>query len=121
VPATSWAGNHVYRAARTHHPASLDLAPTLNDAGLALANLASLPHISVGRWRPRADEVDRALPAVEGGRARFGAGPHWGKVFRARAPAVATLDDRAGDFARLAARLDPRRALRNAWSERVLG
>jgi alditol oxidase len=72
-------------------------------------------------WHPRADEVYRALAAVEGALAPFGARPHWGKVFRARAPAVAALYDRAGDFARLAARLDPHGALRNTWSERVLG
>ena len=72
---TNWAGNHTYRAARLHRPSSRqqvrelvagvvvdhaagtvscsgavrygELAEALAAEGMALANLASLPHISV--------------------------------------------------------------------------
>ncbi len=43
--------------------------------------------------------------------------PHWGKVFRADAAAIAPLYERHADFLRLIERLDPRGAFRNAWLE----
>jgi xylitol oxidase len=59
--------------------------------------------------------MEAALPPFE-------ARPHRGNLLAARALAIAPIYERAGDFAPLAARLDPRGALRNAWlEERVLG
>jgi xylitol oxidase len=73
-------------------------------------------------WAPEPERVRRAVAAVEDALAPFAARPHWGKVFLAEAAAVAPLYERAGDFAALAERLDPRGAFRNAWLERhVLG
>jgi len=73
-------------------------------------------------WRREPEAVRRALAALEGALEPFGARPHWGKLFLAGAGTVAPLYARAGDFAALAARLDPRGAFRNAWLERhVLG
>jgi xylitol oxidase len=73
-------------------------------------------------WRREPEAVRRALVALEGALEPLGARPHWGKLFLAGAETVAPLYVRAGDFAALAGRLDPRGAFRNAWLERhVLG
>ena len=66
--------------------------------------------------------VERALVEVESALAPLDARPHWGKLFLAGAVDLAPRYEKSGDFARLAARLDPRGAFRNAWLERhVLG
>ena len=73
-------------------------------------------------WVPDQSAVEDALVDVEALLANYGARPHWAKLFLADVATVATLYDRLPDFGRLAARLDPRRAFRNAWLERhVLG
>jgi alditol oxidase len=73
-------------------------------------------------WKREPDAVRRALGEVEAALRPFGARPHWGKLFVARAADVAPLYDRLGDFVALIDRLDPRGAFRNAWlEERVLG
>jgi xylitol oxidase len=73
-------------------------------------------------WEPEQVAVERVLPDVEAALAPFGARPHWGKLFRADAAAIASVYERQPDFARLIHRLDPRGAFRNAWLEaHVLG
>jgi alditol oxidase len=73
-------------------------------------------------WRPDQAAVQRALARIEAALAPFGARPHWGKLFVARAATVAPLYPRHTDFARLVDRLDPRQVFRNAWLDRhVLG
>jgi alditol oxidase len=73
-------------------------------------------------WKREPEAVRRALVDVERALEPFGARPHWGKLFLAGAETIAPLYARAGDFAALAERLDPRGAFRNAWLERhVLG
>jgi xylitol oxidase len=73
-------------------------------------------------WVPDHAAVERAVGQVEDALAPFRARPHWGKLFLARAATVAPLYGRAGDFARLAGRVDPRGAFTNRWLERhVLG
>lgn len=64
-----------------------------------------------------ADEaaVHRALVEVEAALAPFEARRHWGKVFLARADAIAPLYPRLLDFLELARRLDPRGAFANDW------
>jgi xylitol oxidase len=62
--------------------------------------------------------VERALARVEDALAPFAARPHWGKAFLAQ---PGPLYERLGDFAALAAKLDPRGAFRNEWLERLLG
>jgi xylitol oxidase len=69
-------------------------------------------------WQPDQPAVERALRRIEAALEPFGARPHWGKLFLAEADAIASLYPRHGDFAALAARLDPRGAFRNAWLER---
>jgi len=67
-------------------------------------------------WRRDPAGVAAVLPAIEAALAPLGARPHWGKVFAARPP----RPERADDFQRLAAALDPRGAFRNDWlSERT--
>jgi xylitol oxidase len=73
-------------------------------------------------WEPDWPAVERVLVEVEAALDPFGARPHWGKLFGYDAAAIAGRYPRLGDFARLAGRLDPRGAFRNAWLEaRVLG
>jgi alditol oxidase len=73
-------------------------------------------------WQPDPDGVARVLAAVEAALAPFDARPHWGKLFLAGAATIGARYDRLADFVRLAERLDPRGAFRNAWLEdRVLG
>jgi alditol oxidase len=73
-------------------------------------------------WALAQEAVEEILVDLEAALAPFGARPHWGKVFLARAATVAPLYERHADFVRLVERLDPRGAFRNAWlEERVLG
>jgi xylitol oxidase len=71
-------------------------------------------------WKREPEAVARALSAVEGALDPFDPRPHWGKAFGYRADTLAGRYERAGDFARLAERLDPRGAFRNEWLERSL-
>jgi xylitol oxidase len=54
-------------------------------------------------WQPRQPEVEEVLPVIEERLARFGARPHWGKLFH-RAVDYPKL----ADFRALAAELDPK-------------
>jgi alditol oxidase len=66
-------------------------------------------------WAREPEAVRRVLAEVEAALEPFDPRPHWGKLFL-RAPSY----PRAEDFARLAARLDPRGAFHNDWTERFL-
>ena len=66
-------------------------------------------------WKPWQDEVMDALVRLEAALAPFEARPHWGKLFHAKAAAIAPLYPRLPDFVRLIERLDPRGAFRNQW------
>ncbi len=58
---------------------------------------------------------------IEAALAPFGARPHWGKVFTARAAAIAPLYPRMADFLALRERLDPDGTFVNDWlREKVL-
>jgi xylitol oxidase len=73
-------------------------------------------------WRLRPDEVGDAVMRLEATLAPFEARPHWGKLFHAKAEAIAPLYRRLPDFVRLIERLDPRGAFHNQWLEKhVLG
>jgi xylitol oxidase len=73
-------------------------------------------------WKPEGDAVESALAQLETTLAPFGARPHWGKLFKAEAAAIAPLYERMPDFISLVERLDPRGAFRNSWLKaRVLG
>jgi alditol oxidase len=69
-------------------------------------------------WTREPELVGRLVAAVEVALAPFAARPHWGKLFLAGAATLADRYERLADFARLAERLDPRGAFRNAWLER---
>ena len=71
-------------------------------------------------WIPDEAAVRAALTEVEAALLPLGARPHWGKLFLAEAAEIMAGYDRAGDFAALARRLDPRGAFANPWLERVL-
>jgi alditol oxidase len=71
-------------------------------------------------WKPTPAAVTDVLVDLERALAPFSARPHWGKVFRADAAAIAPLYERHADFVRLVERLDPRGAFRNTWLEHHL-
>jgi xylitol oxidase len=73
-------------------------------------------------WAPAQAAVEELLLALEAALSPFAARPHWGKVFRADAAAIAGLYPRHPAFVRLVERMDPRGAFRNPWLvARVLG
>jgi alditol oxidase len=73
-------------------------------------------------WKPERAAVERVLAQVEAALEPFSARPHWGKLFLVDHAAIGARYERLDDFRRLAERLDPRGAFRNAWLERhVLG
>jgi xylitol oxidase len=73
-------------------------------------------------WKREPDAVHGMVAQIEDVLTPFEARPHWGKVFHAKASAIAPLYKRHSDFVRLVERLDPRGAFRNAWLKaRVLG
>jgi alditol oxidase len=73
-------------------------------------------------WRPDQPAVEAVLVELESVLSQFDARPHWGKLFAARAEAIAALYPRLPDFLELKARLDPRNAFTNAWfTDRVSG
>ena len=71
-------------------------------------------------WKPLEAEVRLLLPAIEALLLPLGARPHWGKVFTAGSDALEELYPRLGEFAALAARLDPARKFGNAFLERTV-
>jgi alditol oxidase len=72
-------------------------------------------------WRRRPAEVEAVVARIEAALAPLGARPHWGKVFTARAEAIAPLYPRMADFLALRDRLDPGRTFLNDWlREKVL-
>jgi len=73
-------------------------------------------------WKPEPEAVEAMLVQLETVLVPFEARPHWGKLFRANAAAIAPLYERMSDFIRLVERLDPRGAFSNSWLKaRVLG
>ncbi|WP_022923846.1 FAD-binding protein [Serinicoccus marinus] len=72
-------------------------------------------------WSPDQRAVEALIPRIEEGLEPLGARPHWGKLFdeRALARRIEELYPQRGRMLGLAARLDPRGALRNDYLERV--
>src|ERR671920_375963 len=66
-------------------------------------------------WKPEQDAVENMLVQLETALLPYGARPHWGKLFDAKAAAIAPLYERLPDFLRLVERLDPRGTFRNSW------
>lgn len=68
-------------------------------------------------WKPDAASVARVLPDIETVLAPFEPRPHWGKLFDGHAIDFDARYEHLHDFRRLADRLDPRGAFRNAFLE----
>ena len=71
-------------------------------------------------WKRDPAGVDSVLPGIEAALAPLGARPHWGKHFLMSGSDLEERYDRLPDFRRLAARLDPRGAFRNAFLARTI-
>jgi len=69
-------------------------------------------------WKQESDAVNALLPAIEAALAPFQARPHWGKLFVATVRELEPRYPRLPEFRRLAERLDPRGAFRNAFLDR---
>jgi xylitol oxidase len=73
-------------------------------------------------WRRLQSDVERVVGLIEAALERFGARPHWGKLFTADAASISTRYERMADFAQLREDLDPRGVFANDWlREHVLG
>jgi len=66
-------------------------------------------------WKPEREVVEDMLVQLETALGPFEARPHGGKLFDAKAAAIAPLYERLPDFVRLVERLDPRGAFCNSW------
>jgi xylitol oxidase len=71
-------------------------------------------------WKKMLPEVLALLPEIEARLLPLGARPHWGKVFVAKADAIAPLYPRLEDFRSLARKYDPEGIFRNAFLARTL-
>ena len=71
-------------------------------------------------WRPDPAGVAAILPAVEAVLGRFGARPHWGKVFMMTPDELRSRYPRLPDFAAYARRLDPTGKLANEFLRRYV-
>jgi alditol oxidase len=66
-------------------------------------------------WRREPAEVEAVVAKIETALAPLGPRPHWGKVFTARADAIAPRYPRMADFLALRERLDPDGTFVNEW------
>ena len=71
-------------------------------------------------WAREPARVEAAMTVIEAALAPFEPRPHWGKLFLAGRDELAARYTRLGDFATLAARLNPRGAFRNDWLEQLV-
>lgn len=71
-------------------------------------------------WHKDPGGVAAVLPAVEEALAPYAPRPHWGKVFTIAPDLVRSVYPRIGDFAALAARLDPTGTFRNDFVDTYL-
>lgn len=71
-------------------------------------------------WRQDWPGVREVLPALEAALLPLGARPHWGKLFTVPVADLPGLYPRFGDFAELAARLDPAGTFRGGYVESLL-
>jgi xylitol oxidase len=72
-------------------------------------------------WRRQQAEVERVMGLIEAALEPFGARPHWGKVFTAKAVELERLYPRMNDFRALRQQLDPGGVFINSWlRERIL-
>jgi len=116
-----------YLVPRAHAVAAIEAVRTLAAAIRPLIQVTEIRAVAADRlwmspqygrdtvgihftWKPEQDAVERLLVDIEAALAPFDARPHWGKLF-----AAAPRHERLADFERLAGRLDPRGAFRNAW------
>ncbi|MFI8525120.1 FAD-binding protein [Promicromonospora sukumoe] len=72
-------------------------------------------------WKQDWPAVRAALPELEAALLPLGARPHWGKLFTVPVSDLPGLYPRFGDFAALAARLDPAGKFRGGYVEALLG
>lgn len=86
--------------------------------------LSTTPEDSVAfhfTWKQDWPAVRALLPELEAALLPLGARPHWGKLFTVPEADLPGLYPRFGDFAELAARLDPTGKFRGGYVETLLG
>jgi xylitol oxidase len=85
--------------------------------------LSTTPEDSIAfhfTWKQDWTAVRTVLPELEAALLPLGARPHWGKLFTVPVGDLPGLYPRFGDFAELAARLDPTGKFRGGYVEEVL-
>lgn len=71
-------------------------------------------------WKQHTEEVMRLLPLVEEQLSKFGARPHWGKLFTIPSAQLKTRYERYADFQQLLRQYDPQGKFRNEFLEQNL-
>jgi alditol oxidase len=124
-----------YHVPRAHLAAAIEVVRGLGDALRPALQIAEIRTVAADElwlspqyrqdtagfhftWKRDPELVGRLAGALEVALAPFDPRPHWGKVFLAGSATIADRYERLPDFQRLAERLDPRGAFRNAWLER---
>jgi alditol oxidase len=128
-----------YLVPRRHAMGAIEAVRTLADEIRPLLQVSEIRRVAADRlwmsmnyeqdsvgihftWKREPDAVYELVAQIEDALTPFEARPHWGKVFHAKASAIAPLYKHHSDFIRLVERLDPRGTFRNAWLKaRVLG
>ncbi len=79
------------------------------------------PSVSIHfTWKQHTEAVLKLLPVVEEQLARFGARPHWGKLFTIPAAQLKARYERYADFQQLLRQYDPQGKFRNEFLEQNL-
>ncbi len=74
------------------------------------------PSVSIHfTWKQHTEEVMKLIPIVEEQLAKFGARPHWGKLFTISAAQLKARYERYNDFQQLMRQYDPTGKLRNEF------
>ncbi len=72
-------------------------------------------------WKQHTDSVMKLIPIVEEQLARFGARPHWGKLFTIPPADLRARYERFTDFEQLLRQYDPKGKFRNEFLDSILG
>lgn len=80
------------------------------------------PSVSIHfTWKQHTEAVMKLIPVVEEQLTRFGARPHWGKLFTIPPADLRARYERFADFRQLLAEYDPKGKFRNEFLDSIIG